>query len=260
MIACLAMIGALAAAQARAASYDKYLDGAIKEQETANYNHSPTYGATYSEIGVLDKRQFSEVEKAIEAVEADPGPAAAAAARLRRWIDSGWILVDRSLDDSISAETRRDAGSKGSWTPTDLAANVSLDGTIYLNPAKELLFFPPPDLAQLKTNLEKLLAKAKTLPPGGKRSPIASIKEQIASIQERLDPRASALYLQSVLVHEERHTEQRWGDKRQKEGEAYDVQLAYLRYLRGEAKDAEAQARLDGLISRVSQDRQENVR
>lgn len=247
------------ASPAFAVSYGDYEGAAIQESGAVNANRStglnPMTPAS-SDIGLLDKRRFVQVSRAIEEIGRRPG-FKAEAERLENWLTRGFILVDSTLDSGTSAETRRDGSSKPFLAPDGGPVGsdkVCLDGNIYLNAGKELLFFPPSNLAAIKTSAAKLAEKRKS-----GRALSGSQQQLLEHLLVQMDAPLSFLYLQSILVHEATHTQQRWGGQAAKEGAAYARQLDYLRALLPGASPEDA-GRVEFLIRRVKADTGEQAK
>lgn len=202
-------------------------------------------------VACLRVAEFAQVEGAIPEIAKVPGYEAAAK-HISKWLEGGFILADTSLGSGTSGETRRDGTSRPMTSPQAVSDNVSLDGNVYLNTTRPILFVLPADVKKAKADLAKLQSKA--------GEPDAKRKRAIADLELRADVASKALFLQSVLVHEDVHTGQAYGNKNSKEGGAYDAQIAYLTALRGSAPAASTQAaRLDALIAAARLDRAENV-
>lgn len=253
------MILLVTASPACAVSYGDYADAAIKESGTVNTNRSTGLNpltASSSDVGILNKRQFAQVSQAIGEI-ARHSSFKAEADRLGSWLSRGYILLDGTLDSATSAETRRDGSSKPFLAPDGGPVGsdkISLDGNIYLNAGKELLFFPPEGLEKMKTMAAALAAKRKSGAELNKNE-----SQILDHLRQRMDGGLSFLFLQSVLVHEAVHTEQRWGGKATKEGAAYDRQLDYLK-ARLKPALPEDKARLDILIKQTEKDKSEQAK
>lgn len=240
-------------------SFSDYEGAAIQEAGVVNTNRSTglnPFASSSVDIGSLNKGRFGQVSLAIAEIGRHPS-FKGDADRLSDWLTRGFILVDGTLDSGTSAETRRDGSSKPAlapdWGPVG-SDKVCFEGNIFLNAGKEHLFFPPAGLESKKAVAARLAGKKRA---GEKLS--GSELQILEHLRQLMDGGLSFLFLQSILVHEATHTQQRWGGQASKESEAYVRQLEYLKALIPAASREDA-ARLEILIKQVEKDMSEQTR
>lgn len=192
--------------------YRTYLEKASKESSIVNKNHrSP------NRVHPLSKEEYMQVVDAINTIEKYNKKSGI---HLNRILGQGCVLDDSALQDSVYAETRRDGSSKPLLTPVFVGNNICLDGNIYLN-------FSSSDYShtsQLYMNIRKLISKFEK--EGNMNdSKLLKFKQELKTYEEKI-----AFSLESTLVHEEQHTNQRWGNKAAKETDAYNREIDYLKW------------------------------